>query len=77
MTTDQLTKLLKQRYETADSREVVLAIHLFGIEFYAELDGQPINAIAEDATGHKSYGSEIRKGMRLAKHVRLLSPSDK
>lgn len=77
MTTDDLIMTLRQRYETADSREVVLTIHLFGIEFARQLDGQPVNTIAEAATGHKSYGSEIRKGIRLAKHVRLLSPSDK
>ena len=68
---DDLVDELKRRYLTAEKREVVLAIHLFGIEFADALDGQSINSIAETATGHKSYGSEIRKGMRLAPHVSL------
>lgn len=62
---------LKQRYEDADRREMVTAIHLFGIEFAEALGGKSINSIAEAATGHSSYGSEIRKGMRLAAHVML------
>ncbi|MEM7210377.1 MAG: hypothetical protein AAF479_00575 [Pseudomonadota bacterium] len=71
MTSDQLIEELKRRYLTAEKREVVLAIHLFGIEYSEALAGQSVNTIAEAATGHKSYGAEIRKGMRLAPHVSL------
>ena len=70
-TSEHLTDVLRQRYERAKRREVVLAIHLFGIEFADELAGHPVNEIAENATGHRSYGAEIRKGMRLAPHVSL------
>ncbi|WP_374424198.1 hypothetical protein [Paracoccus sp. (in: a-proteobacteria)] len=73
MTFEQLTKELRARYDTADKREVVLAIHLFGIQFADALEGHSINAVAEAATGHGSYGTEIRKGMRLSKHVVLKS----
>jgi hypothetical protein len=66
-----LTDELKRRYQSADKREVVTAIHLFGIEFAAELEGHSIREIAEAATGHRSYDAEIRKGMRLARHVAL------
>lgn len=71
MTEQELISQLKARYETANDREAVLAIHLFGIAFADELSGQQINTIAEAATGHRSYGSEIRKGMRLAPYVSL------
>ena len=71
MTEEQLISQLKQRYTSADKREVVLAIHLFGIAFSRELAGHSVNRIAEAATGRKSYGTEIRKGMRLASHVSL------
>lgn len=73
MTFEQLTGELRQRYETAEKREVALAIHLSGIQFADALEGHAINAIAESATGHSSYGTEIRKGMRLSKHVVLKS----
>lgn len=77
MTTDELISVLRDRYDNANRREVALAIHLFGIEYAAELDGQPINTIAEAGTGHRSYGTEIRKGMRLAKYVQMRAPSTK
>ncbi|MCB1343057.1 MAG: hypothetical protein KDK24_18705 [Pseudooceanicola sp.] len=72
-TTDDLSKVLKDRYETAQDREQVTQIHLFGIEFADVLEGHAINDIAELATGHRSYGTEIRKGIRLAKYVSLKS----
>ncbi len=68
---EQLADALRQRYEKAEKREVVLAIHLFGIEYAGQLVGHSINDIAELGTGHRSYGTEIRKGMRLAAHVEL------
>ncbi len=71
MTVEQLIATLKNRYETADKRELALTVHLFGIEFSEHLDGQPVALIAESATGHKSYAAEIRKGIRLAKYVTL------
>ena len=71
MTTDQLIEELKKRYEAARKKEVALSIHLFGIKFASELDGHPINDIAEFGTGSRSYGTEIRKGMRIAPHVML------
>ncbi len=71
MSEERLVAELKRRYETADKKEVVTAIHLFGIAFAKDLVGHSINRIAEAATGHGSYGSEIRKGMRLAPHVSL------
>jgi hypothetical protein len=58
-------------YESAEESEMVTAIHLFGIEYASELEGVSINDVAELGTGHRSYGTEIRKGLRLAKYVDL------
>jgi hypothetical protein len=71
MQVSELAEVLRERYEQAEKREVVLAIHLFGIEFASELGGHSINDIAEIGTGHRSYGTEIRKGIRLARYVDL------
>ncbi|WP_281707724.1 HTH-like domain-containing protein [Phaeobacter italicus] len=71
MTTDQLAEILKDRYLNAEQREMVTAIHLFGIEFAAELQGHSANDVAELGTGKRSYGTEVRKGMRLSKFVKL------
>lgn len=71
MTETQLAEILKQRYQNAENREMVTAIHLFGIEFVRELEGVSLNNVAELGTGHRSYGTELRKGLRLAKYVAL------
>ncbi|KIC19387.1 HTH-like domain-containing protein [Leisingera sp. ANG-DT] len=73
MTTDQLAEILKDRYLNAEQREMVTAIHLFGIEFAAELQGHSANDVAELGTGKRSYGTEVRKGMRLSKFVQIKS----
>ena len=69
MNTNDLVEQLRKRYETAEKREKALSLHLFGVVFAKELEGQPINEIAEQATGYISYGTEIRKGIRLARYV--------
>ena len=71
MTEAQLAEILKERYTSAEKREMVTAIHLFGVEFADRLDGVSINDVAELGTGHRSYGTEIRKGIRLSKYVSL------
>ncbi|UWQ34745.1 hypothetical protein K3555_09775 [Leisingera sp. M527] len=71
MTTDQLADVLKDRYLKAEKREMVTSIHLFGIEYATELEGHSANDVAELGTGKRSYGTEVRKGMRLSKFVKL------
>jgi len=68
---DELVAELRRNYESAERSEVVTQIHLFGIKNSDDLDGHSINDIAEAATGHRSYGTEIRKGMRLSKFVEI------
>ncbi|MGB7316756.1 MAG: hypothetical protein WBC85_02215 [Planktotalea sp.] len=71
MTQSDLIAILAEHYSSEPSRGKALEIHLFGIEFADELLGQEVNLIAESATGKASYGTEIRKGMKLAKYVTL------
>ena len=67
--TEELASILRDRYTSAEPREAVTMIHLFGIEYADVLDGHSINDLAELGTGHRSYGTEIRKGMRLSRYV--------
>ncbi|MDF3361104.1 hypothetical protein HLM50_08505 [Sulfitobacter sp. Ks41] len=71
MRTADLANTFADRYHNAAERQVVVSIHLFGIEFAEQLKGQNIQEICKLARVPKSYGTEIRKGMRLAPHVEL------
>ena len=73
MQINQVSKILAEMYENAKPKEQLLAIHLFGIKFADELERLSANEIALKAKSFKSYGTEIRKGMRLAKHVKVLN----
>ena len=56
------------------TREKSTMLHLFGIVYAGELDGRDVASleeIAESATGHRSYGREIKKMVRLAKYVNV------
>jgi hypothetical protein len=69
MTTEQLASIFKERYQTAPKGMVVTTIHLFGIEFATELDGQPLKEICIRADVPVSYYTELHKGIRLASYV--------
>ncbi len=71
MKTKELAEVFSNRYHGAANKEVVLSIHLFGIEFSEALQGQNIKEICELANAPISYATEIRKGMRLSKYVEL------
>lgn len=71
MTSDQLVKALREAYSVAPKGDKVVAIHLFGIRFAEELEGHNTHEIAERAGISRSYGTELRKGMRLAHHVTI------
>lgn len=71
MTTDELARIFKERYNSAPDKLVVTTIHLFGIEFAKALEGQPLKEICARANVPVSYDTEIRKGMRLSEFVSL------
>ena len=72
MTTIELGKKLRELYDTPGANKVAM-IHLFGILYANELDhpGHNINEILKAADMYESYRSEITKGKRLARYVRL------
>ena len=73
MTIEQAAQILKEMYVKAQDKEKALSIHLFGIKYASEIDGMPLQEIAVRAGVPKSYGTEIRKGINLARYVSLKS----
>ena len=72
MTLKELGDMLCDMYQNAPHGDKVAMIHLFGVK-YAEdikaLDGS-CKDIAKAAGIDDSYGTEISKGVRLAKYVK-------
>ena len=65
-----LSRLLHEAWSQAPEGDVVVRIHLFGIEHARELEGVNLKTLVESAGIPKPYATEIRKGMRLADYVR-------
>lgn len=64
-----LATLLKEARDQAPEGDVVVRIHLFGIDHATELQGVNLNALVESAGVPRPYATEVRKGMRLAEYV--------
>ncbi|PTW47797.1 HTH-like domain-containing protein [Rhodovulum kholense] len=71
MQVHELASILSKGYLSAAPGEAVLSIHLFGIRYAEELKGHSLPEILALADLPKSYGTEIRKGMRLAEYVEI------
>lgn len=71
MTIQDAAERLRNMYGTAPENQKVVQIHLFGIRYADQLDGMPLHELAERAGIPRSYGTEIRKGMNLARFVEL------
>ena len=72
MMSNELVDILARMYgEGKATGETATMIHLFGIKYADEIRscGKSPHKIAELATGHHSYGTEINKGMNLARYV--------
>lgn len=72
MQIDKLGKMLADSLEKASKGDVAVTIHLFGIR-YADEIGSSANQVAIAAGISEKYGTELRKGMKLAKYVTLNS----
>lgn len=73
MKIEELSELLKDRYENAPKKEQVANIHLFGIE-YGEIikkHSYKVSEIIKQAEMKKSYNVELSKGIKLSKFVQL------
>jgi hypothetical protein len=62
---------LKRAIDAAPKGDKVVTIHLFGIQHADRLKGVNLQELAERAGIGKSFGSELRKGVRLAQYVQL------
>lgn len=72
MTLDDAAKILANMYrEGAARRETATHVHLFGIKYAEQLDGMPLTEVTARAGISDTYKTEIRKGMNLARYVRL------
>jgi 5-methylcytosine-specific restriction protein B len=73
MTLNQLGEKLREMYFGSGEGEAVAMTHLFGIKYAAEIKelGASATSIALAAGIQKTYGTEINKGIKLAKFVTI------
>jgi hypothetical protein len=64
-----LSRLLREAWEQAPDGDIVVRIHLFGIDHATDLEGVKLRALVKAADIPGPYSTEIRKGMRLADYV--------
>jgi hypothetical protein len=69
--TEGLIRELRDACKKASSGDKLATSHHFGICNARELDGLNLQVIAERAVVGRSFGTELRKGVRLIEHVRL------
>lgn len=70
---NSLAKILREMYRNAPPRNSVAMIHLFAIAHAKQINEleQSATKLAIAAGIPKSYGTEIRKGVRLAHYVSI------
>jgi hypothetical protein len=66
-----LSATLHEAWAQAPEGNVVVRIHLFGIEHAKALESVNLRVLVSKAGIPKPYATEIRKGMRLADYVSL------
>jgi len=71
MDLQELGEKLHDMYFNSDDGEAVAMIHLFAIKYAEDIQasGESMKAIAVAAGIQESYGTEISKGVKLAKYV--------
>jgi hypothetical protein len=67
-----LAENLRRAYAAAPQGDKVVTIHLFGIRHAERLKGANLQDLAERAGIGASFGTELRKGVRLAEFVQIL-----
>ena len=67
----EVVDALKRAIAGAPKGDKVVTIHLFGIQHAKLLDGMNLQDLAERAGIGKSFGTELRKGVRLSEFVRI------
>lgn len=67
----KLGKLLKESYDSAEKGEKVTMIHLFGIKYSEEIQKSNISEIITESGIYSTYKTELGKGVKLARYVKL------
>jgi hypothetical protein len=70
---DELVRILRDAVRSAPEGEIVVSIHIFGIAYARDLQDVSLRELVRLAGIRPSYQTEIRKGMRLAEYVRIVS----
>lgn len=72
MTLDEAAKILRKMYDSGlVERDQSTQVHLFGVIYATELAQMPLSEIAVRAGISENYKTEIRKGIKLAKYVKV------
>ncbi len=72
MKIEKAAKILATIYSQAPEGETATSVHLFGIKYAAQIRSLPSHELADLAGIPRSYGTEIRKGINLAKYVEVI-----
>ena len=70
---EDLAEQLRAACDSASAGDRVVSIHLFGIEHAGVLKGMNLKDLAVRAGISETYGTELRKGVRLADFVQIVS----
>ena len=73
MRIEEASQILAWKHREAPDGEKVLSIHLFGIKYADEIRDMSLKDIVDRAGVPKSYRTEVRKGISLAKYVAVKS----
>lgn len=68
---NDLANELRNACNAAPKGDRVVTMHLFAIEHAARLRGVNLKELAERAGIGESFGTELRKGVRLADYVQI------
>ncbi len=73
MSIKELGEKLSEMYHNAPAGDAVAMIHLFGIKYADQITKSSYSKkdVAQAAGIPQSYGTEISKGVKLAKYVTL------
>ena len=68
---ETLTTILNDMYHNSPEGEAVAMIHLFGIKYAKEIKAcdESMKQFAISSGINESYGTEVSKGVKLAKYV--------
>lgn len=68
----EAAKILAKDYAKASvTREQALSVHLFGIRYAEQIAGMSLKEIVVRAEIPRTYATELRKGVNLAKYVEI------